>query len=107
MRQPRPQMIAGAVEKNLRLIFQPAKGARMDDPRTVALKFRAEIMTRLGIFSPARFTGFLRKRSEDAALVRFHFFPSLPFAARNLRPARIFGHGKEYPSQLVILRVWN
>ena len=37
VREPRAQMVAGAVEENLRLVFQPAKGARMDDAIAVAL----------------------------------------------------------------------
>jgi hypothetical protein len=48
--------------------------------------------------SSTGFGGFLRKWREDSPLVRFHLFPRFPFAARNLRLARIFGHGKEYPS---------
>ncbi len=54
MRQPRAKMIAGPVQENLRLIFQPAKRPRMDDPRAIALKLRAVIVTRLDIFSPVR-----------------------------------------------------
>jgi hypothetical protein len=37
VREPRAQMVAGAVEKNLRLVFEPAEGARMDDAVAVAL----------------------------------------------------------------------
>src|SRR3954471_4597657 len=41
MGQPRPKMIAGAIEKDLRLVFQTTEGTRMNDPRAIALKFRA------------------------------------------------------------------
>ena len=34
-------MIAGAVEENLRLVFQAAKSPRMNDPRAIALKLRS------------------------------------------------------------------
>jgi hypothetical protein len=51
--QPRAQMIAGAVEKNLRLVFQPAKGARMNDPVAVALVLRAPDRGRFGVFAAA------------------------------------------------------
>ena len=48
MGQSRPQMVAGAVQKNLRLVFEPAKRARMNDPRAVALKFGAIGVARSG-----------------------------------------------------------
>ena len=47
MRQARAQMVAGAVEKNLRFIFQAAERARMNDARTIPLKFGAIGVTRL------------------------------------------------------------
>ena len=43
VRQPRAEMVAGAVEKNLRLVFEPAEGARMDDAVAVALVMRAPV----------------------------------------------------------------
>ena len=43
MREPRAEMVAGAVEKNLRLVFEPAEGARMDDAVAVALVMRAPL----------------------------------------------------------------
>src|SRR5438552_558518 len=92
MREPRAKMIAGPVQENLRLIFQAAKGPRMNDPRAVALKLRAVIVTRIGIFSPARVAGFLREGCEKAALVRFHFLPRLPALTRNGGASRIFCH---------------
>ena len=50
VRQARAEMIARAVQKNLRLVFQPAKGARMNDAGAIALKLRPISMTRFGIF---------------------------------------------------------
>src|SRR5689334_9767280 len=35
------QMIARAVEKDLRLVFEPSEGTRMNDARPVSLKFRS------------------------------------------------------------------
>ena len=55
MRQPRAQMIAGPIEENLRLVFEPAKGPRMNDPRAIALKLRAIGVARLRIFSAPGF----------------------------------------------------
>ena len=78
MRQPRPQMIASAVQENLRLVFESAKCARMNNARAVALKFRPVCMTRLGIFSSARIAGFLREWREHATFVRFHLLAPLP-----------------------------
>src|SRR5262249_45815610 len=78
MRQPRPQMIARAVEKNLRLVFEPAKSARMNDAGAVALKLGAIRMTLLRKLSAARITGLLGTGRERCALRRFHFFARFP-----------------------------
>src|SRR5260370_41988965 len=78
MGQPRAQMIAGAVQENLRLIFEPAKCTRMNDAGTVALKLRPIGMALFGIFSSARLAGLLRERRESGALGRFHLFAGLP-----------------------------
>src|SRR5437016_4110385 len=59
MRQARAQMVAGPVEKNLRLVFQAAERARMNDARTIALKFGAIGVTRLSVLPSARFARFL------------------------------------------------
>ena len=107
MREPRAKMIAGPVQENLRLIFQAAEGPRMNDPRAVALKLRAVIMTRLGIFSPTRVAGFLREGSEKAALIRFHFWPRFPKIARNCRDQRIIGHSKRLFAAAPVLPVWS
>ena len=41
--EPRAQVVAGAIEKHLRLVFQPAKGARVNDAVAVALIMRAPL----------------------------------------------------------------
>ena len=43
------EMIARAVEENLRLVFQAAKGARVDDAVAVALEFGAPQGRRFGV----------------------------------------------------------
>src|SRR5579859_612707 len=52
--QPRAEMIACAVQKYLRLIFQPPKRAAVDDPVAVTLEIRAQGMLRLVKRSSAR-----------------------------------------------------
>src|SRR6266480_3178316 len=78
MGQPRPQMIAGAVQENLGLIFEPAKCARVNDASAVALKLSAIAVALLGIFSTARVSRFLRELREDSALGRLHFLARFP-----------------------------
>src|SRR5437870_10463219 len=78
MGQPRAQMIAGAVQENLRLIFEPAKCTRMNDAGTVALKLRPIGMALFGIFSAARVPRFLGERCERGALGRFHLLSCSP-----------------------------
>ncbi len=79
MRQARAQMIAGPVEKNLRFIFQAAERARMNDARTIPLKFGAIGVTRLTVLSPARSARFLSKGRERCAFPLLHLFARLPF----------------------------
>src|SRR5262244_3691110 len=81
MRQACAQMIAGAVEKNLRLVFQAAERARMNDARTIALKFGAIGVTRFTVLSPARVPRFLSNARERCALPLLHLFARLPFCA--------------------------
>src|SRR5262245_44554200 len=81
MGQACPQMVGGAVEKDLRLVFQAAESARMNNARTVALKFGAIGVTRLRVLSPARFARFLRNRREHSAFSLLHLFARLPFCA--------------------------
>src|SRR4029077_13265416 len=78
MGQPRAQMIAGAVQENLRLIFEPAKCTRMNDAGPVALKLRPIGMALFGIFSSARLARLLRERREGGTLGCFHFSPRSP-----------------------------
>src|SRR4030081_820146 len=78
MRQPRPQMIAGAVQENLRLVFKPPKRARVNDTSTVALEFGPIDVALAWILSAARVAGFLRERSEGGALSRLHFLARFP-----------------------------
>jgi hypothetical protein len=98
MRQARPEVIAGAVEEDLRLILQSTKCARMNDAGPVALKLSAISVARLRKHSSPRIAGSLRDWREDAALVCFHFFARFPLAARNFHPVRVFGHAREYLS---------
>src|SRR5712671_29272 len=99
MCQTRSQVIARAVEENLRFVLEPAKRARMNNAGPVPLKLSAISVARLGKRPSSRIAGFLRERGEHTTLVGLHFFPRFRFAARNLCPARIFGHGKEYASR--------
>jgi hypothetical protein len=46
-------MIAGPIQEDLRLILEPAKGARMNDAGAIALKFGAISVTWFRIFSSA------------------------------------------------------
>ena len=101
MRQARPEMIAGSIEENLRLVLQPTKRARMDDARPVALKLSAVSVPGLRKCTPPRIAGFLRERREHAALIRFHLFPFLPNPGPQRRATRIIPHSKDYPR-----RVW-
>jgi len=64
VRHPRPVMIAGAVEENLRLVFEPAKRAAVDDPVPVALEIEPETVLVLGMQTPARRGTILRVRRE-------------------------------------------
>src|SRR6266404_8115768 len=92
MREPRPQVVAGPIEKNLRLIFQPAERARMDDPRPVALELGPIDVARLGIFSAPRFAGLLRERRQNARFVRLHFLAGLPTVPMAVAGSRIICH---------------
>ncbi len=75
VREPRAQVIARAVEKNLRLIFQPPERAAVDDARAVALVVRAMRMLRLGIGAPLGVARLLRVRCEHHALLRLELHP--------------------------------
>ena len=67
VREARAQVIAGAVEKNLRFVFEPAKSARMNDPVAVALVMRPPIGRRFRMFATARVPAELRVRAREFA----------------------------------------
>src|SRR5947207_12137369 len=71
--QPRAQVIASPVQENLRFVLEPAKSARMNDSRPIALKFGAVRMAGFRIFSSARVTRLLPKRRKRSALPRLDF----------------------------------
>ena len=79
-------MIRRSVEENLRLVFQAAKRARVNDPRPVPLEFRPEIVTRLGKFPPARVGRFLGKWGEDPLLIGLHLLAAFPARGGKCRP---------------------
>src|SRR6266576_1703374 len=79
MRQAGSQMVTGAIEKNLRFVFQAAERARMNDACTIALKFGAIGVTRLRVLPPARSARFLSKGRERCAFPLLRLFARLPF----------------------------
>src|SRR5437867_1113488 len=78
MCQPGSEMVAGAVQKNLCLVFEPPKCARMNDPCAVALKLSPIGVAWLRIFSAARVARFLRERREHSAFGRLHLLSRSP-----------------------------
>ena len=98
MREARSQMVAGAVEKNLRFVFEAAERARMNNACTIALKFGAIGVTRLIVLPPARFARFLRDGRERSALPLLHLFARLPFCAH------VFIRSVEEPSDFGQIR---
>jgi hypothetical protein len=84
MRQARAQMVAGTVEKNLGFVFQAPERARMDDARTIPLKFGAIGVTRFKVQPAARFARFLSNRAERYTFPLLHLFARLPFCAHCL-----------------------
>src|SRR5436190_8036221 len=82
MGESRAQMIARAVQKNLRLVFEPTKRAGMNDPRPVALKLRSISVALLRVFTAPRFPGLLRIRRKRRPLGGFHLFPRSPAGSR-------------------------
>src|ERR1035437_2912364 len=83
-------MITGAVEKNLRLIFQPAESAGVNDPGAVPLVLRAIGVGRFRILATAGVSRFLRKRSEGLSLGLLHLLPRFPVTFGRRRSA--FSH---------------
>jgi hypothetical protein len=74
VRQPRSIVIAGRREKDLRLVFQPAKSLRVDDPVPIPLKRRTHVVFRL-IPQPAAGLGaFCRLGRQDLSLACLEMF---------------------------------
>ena len=73
VRQPRAEVVAGAVEKDLRLVFEPAEGARVNDSIAVPLVLRAPFGRRLPVLAPARVGAELRIRRQALAFQRLQF----------------------------------
>src|ERR1035437_8663103 len=73
MGQPRAEVIAGAVEKHLGLVFEPAKGPGVNDAVTVPLILRAPLRRRFPMLSPARIGAELRIRGKALSLERLQF----------------------------------
>src|SRR5688572_4255406 len=94
MRQPRPQMVASAVKKNLRLIFQPPEGSGMNDSGPVPLKLGPVSVAGLGILATARLTGLLGERRQHAQFIRLHLLPRLPTLAPAIASRQIIRHDR-------------
>src|SRR5260370_36651674 len=96
-------MIAGAIQENLRFVFEPAKGAGMNDSCAVTLKLGPVGVTLLRVFAAARIAGFLRERRECRALGCLHFLARFPtFFHRAITPSialprRSLGEGGRLP----------
>src|SRR5437867_3331483 len=76
VRQPRPQMVAGAVKKNLGLILEPAKGPRMNNTIPVPLIFGSPFRGRFLILAPSGIGAELGVRSEVLLFELFEFLAS-------------------------------
>jgi hypothetical protein len=72
--QARPQMIAHPVEKNLRLVFQTAKGACVNDAVAISLKLSSPGRRRLRKQPSARLGAQLGVRGEKLPLSSFQFY---------------------------------
>src|SRR5258708_29483473 len=81
-------MIAGAIEKNLRLVFEAAEGARMDDAVAVALIMRAPNGGQFGKFASPHVTAELRVMRKDLTFDLFQFLSRA-------------GHGKNTKRKLI------
>ena len=68
---PRPVMIARAVEKDLGLVLEAAKGTTVDDPISVALKIEPKAVLVLGVFASAGGGAVLRVGREMTGLISF------------------------------------
>src|SRR5580704_8668531 len=66
-------MVAGAVKKDLGLVFEAAECARMNDAVAVALIVRPPRGRRFGIFAPEGIAAELRVGRKDLAFDLFEF----------------------------------
>src|ERR1035441_10842883 len=73
MREARAEVVAGAVEKNLRFVFKPSEGARMNDAVAVTLVLGAPFGRQFGIFAAASVAAELRVGRENLAFDLFEF----------------------------------
>ena len=88
VRQPRAQMVAGAVEKDLGLVFQPSKRPRVDDAVAVALVMRPPVGRFLRVFAAARVGAELGVASQILPLQLFEFFSRAGHESNSERGAR-------------------
>ena len=70
-------MVTSAVEENLRFVFQPSKGSRVNDAVAIPLKIRAPNMGRLFKGSSAGVRAELRVRRQSLPLVGLQLFARL------------------------------
>jgi hypothetical protein len=73
VREPRAEVVPGAVQEHLGLVFQPAEGAAVDHPVAVALELGAPGGRRLGVDAPAAVAAELGVRGEELAFAGFEF----------------------------------
>src|SRR5262245_31822164 len=71
--QPCAEMVAGSVEDNLRLVFEPAERLGMDDASPITLEFRPVGMMRLGMLTAGGICRALGIRCESVVLDLLEF----------------------------------
>src|SRR5207247_1021082 len=73
MSQPRAEVVARAVQENLRLVLQPAKRARVDHAVPVPVEMRAAFRRVFWVFAPACLGAELGVRRQKLALALLQF----------------------------------
>src|SRR6185503_14620212 len=73
VREAGPEVIAGAVEEHLRLVFEAPKRPRVDDAVTVALVLGPQLRRRFLVLPPAAFGTELGVRGEKMMLTLLEF----------------------------------
>lgn len=73
VRESGAQVVARAVEKNLRLVLQPSEGARVNNAVAIALIFRTPRRRGFIVFAPAHTGAHLGVRREGQAFDAFEF----------------------------------